>query len=433
MATQAIVAVPVSRSRRQSTRISPIARPRTGADARYRAQPTEPAERTIARCRRAGRAARRAPAGRRHPRAAAERRAEAIGRRPSRSNRPSAPVHRGVFLVGHAGPTAGARDVAGLLACAAGRGAQPQCRRLRSGASRDHGAVPHVDGHAAGTVVAPRRAVASRAALDRARPPPAPRPSRSPPRSHAARPRRDARPRTSSTPRCERARAARLVSPADVLAALDRAQPSRRGAARCAQLLDDRPALTRSAAERRLLDLIRRGGLPAPETNVRVAGHEVDCLWPAERLVVEVDGYAYHAGPRGIRARPAPRRRPPGRGLPRHPRHLAAARRRARGRDRSVARRSRTAQPAWTRVRRPSPIDPARSVRAGRRLGRCAPRRRREPASRERLSRSACAASRTIAERATSRGRRRRGTPRFQTSTQPCRPKTAWRTSWTQW
>ena len=32
------------------------------------------------------------------------------------------------------------------------------------------------------------------------------------------------------------------------------------------------PALTRSEAERRLLDLIRAARLPRPETNVRVAG-----------------------------------------------------------------------------------------------------------------------------------------------------------------
>ena len=28
--------------------------------------------------------------------------------------------------------------------------------------------------------------------------------------------------------------------------------------------------------------------------NARVAGLEVDALWPDERLIVELDGYAYH-------------------------------------------------------------------------------------------------------------------------------------------
>jgi very-short-patch-repair endonuclease len=31
------------------------------------------------------------------------------------------------------------------------------------------------------------------------------------------------------------------------------------------------------------------------KTNVRVAGHEVDFFWPAARLVVEIDGFRYHA------------------------------------------------------------------------------------------------------------------------------------------
>lgn len=60
-------------------------------------------------------------------------------------------------------------------------------------------------------------------------------------------------------------------------------------------LTPDSPTLTRSEAERRLLALVRRAGLPRPRTNVRVAGHEVDALWAAQRLVVEVDGYAFHA------------------------------------------------------------------------------------------------------------------------------------------
>jgi very-short-patch-repair endonuclease len=54
------------------------------------------------------------------------------------------------------------------------------------------------------------------------------------------------------------------------------------------------PQLTRSEAERRLQRLIKAARLPRPATNVRVAGWEVDAFWPRERLIVEVDGYAYH-------------------------------------------------------------------------------------------------------------------------------------------
>ncbi len=56
------------------------------------------------------------------------------------------------------------------------------------------------------------------------------------------------------------------------------------------------PSLTRSEAERRLLDLVRRAHLPHPVTNTRVGRFEVDLLWARERLVVEVDGYAFHGG-----------------------------------------------------------------------------------------------------------------------------------------
>ena len=31
-----------------------------------------------------------------------------------------------------------------------------------------------------------------------------------------------------------------------------------------------------------------------PRFNARLAGYEVDAVWPDRRLVVEVDGYAYH-------------------------------------------------------------------------------------------------------------------------------------------
>jgi very-short-patch-repair endonuclease len=68
-----------------------------------------------------------------------------------------------------------------------------------------------------------------------------------------------------------------------------------RGTKALRRALHDEPSLTRSEAERRLRDLIRKAGLPRPETNARVAGYEVDFFWPAHKLIVEVDGYAYHS------------------------------------------------------------------------------------------------------------------------------------------
>lgn len=97
----------------------------------------------------------------------------------------------------------------------------------------------------------------------------------------------------------ERARSKRLVTPPAVHAAMERC-PKRRGSATLRRLLEDRPTLTRSRAERLLLDLVARSGLPLPETNVRIGAYEVDALWRRERVVVEIDGYAFHADRRAF-------------------------------------------------------------------------------------------------------------------------------------
>jgi very-short-patch-repair endonuclease len=71
--------------------------------------------------------------------------------------------------------------------------------------------------------------------------------------------------------------------------------PKHRGTSALREAIRTDPKLTRSEAERRLLELIRAAGLPEPETNARIAGWEVDFLWRERRLVVEVDGYAFHS------------------------------------------------------------------------------------------------------------------------------------------
>ncbi len=55
------------------------------------------------------------------------------------------------------------------------------------------------------------------------------------------------------------------------------------------------PALTRSAAERRFLALVRGAGLPQPECNAVFRGYEVDFLWREGGIAVEVDGFRYHS------------------------------------------------------------------------------------------------------------------------------------------
>jgi very-short-patch-repair endonuclease len=52
---------------------------------------------------------------------------------------------------------------------------------------------------------------------------------------------------------------------------------------------------TRSGGERAMLKLIRAAGLPAPRTDVMIAGFTADFCWPDQRLIVEVDGYDFRA------------------------------------------------------------------------------------------------------------------------------------------
>ncbi|MDQ3729329.1 MAG: type IV toxin-antitoxin system AbiEi family antitoxin domain-containing protein [Actinomycetota bacterium] len=54
-------------------------------------------------------------------------------------------------------------------------------------------------------------------------------------------------------------------------------------------------ARTRSELEMLFLDICRRAELPMPSVNVVVEGFEVDAYWAAAKLVVELDGYAFHS------------------------------------------------------------------------------------------------------------------------------------------
>lgn len=93
----------------------------------------------------------------------------------------------------------------------------------------------------------------------------------------------------------------RVVEEAERRGLVDRVQLARRlagirGAATLREVLRrfDAPQVTRSEAERRMLDLVRAAALPRPSTNTRIGRYEVDLLWQAQRLVVEIDGYAFH-------------------------------------------------------------------------------------------------------------------------------------------
>ncbi len=82
----------------------------------------------------------------------------------------------------------------------------------------------------------------------------------------------------------------------DRLRAIADRYPGRPGRGRLRKLLHDiaEPALTRSPPELLLLKKLRKAGVPLPRHNARIAGMEVDLLFPDHKLVVEVDGYMFH-------------------------------------------------------------------------------------------------------------------------------------------
>ncbi len=70
---------------------------------------------------------------------------------------------------------------------------------------------------------------------------------------------------------------------------------------------------TRSPLEDHFPAFARAAGLPPYRVNARIAGFEVDIVFDAERLIVELDGWAFHrdhAQFTGDRARDASRWRP---------------------------------------------------------------------------------------------------------------------------
>jgi len=83
------------------------------------------------------------------------------------------------------------------------------------------------------------------------------------------------------------------------LAVLERAR-GRRGAKplkRAVELYVPEPHRTRSWLEQRALQIIRAAGLPSPQVNLHLNGHEVDLQWPEANLVVELDSREHHDTP----------------------------------------------------------------------------------------------------------------------------------------
>jgi very-short-patch-repair endonuclease len=60
--------------------------------------------------------------------------------------------------------------------------------------------------------------------------------------------------------------------------------------------LDPDPAFVRSEFERRMRRLLRARGLPMPDSNPWTEIAEIDLVWSAQRVAMELDGYETHRG-----------------------------------------------------------------------------------------------------------------------------------------
>ena len=72
----------------------------------------------------------------------------------------------------------------------------------------------------------------------------------------------------------------------------------RRGARRHANVVARYRGLplerARSGAEIRAIEILAEAGRPLPRLNVRIADEEADLSWPAQRLILEIDGGPFH-------------------------------------------------------------------------------------------------------------------------------------------
>jgi hypothetical protein len=82
---------------------------------------------------------------------------------------------------------------------------------------------------------------------------------------------------------------------------LARSNGRRTGALRAAlAAAGGEPPRVNSDWERDLLDFCDDHGIPRPALNVSVAGYVVDALWPAKKVIVELDSWSFHRSKRAF-------------------------------------------------------------------------------------------------------------------------------------
>jgi very-short-patch-repair endonuclease len=89
----------------------------------------------------------------------------------------------------------------------------------------------------------------------------------------------------------------KLLRLREVAVAYERSRGRRRARKRIRPFLDAEQRYvedTASPLEDRFAAFVRTHRLPPPQTNVLVGRDEVDALWPAARLIVELDSWEFH-------------------------------------------------------------------------------------------------------------------------------------------
>jgi predicted transcriptional regulator of viral defense system len=211
------------------------------------------------------------------------------------------PIHRGVYAVGHPTLTREARYLAAVLACGDGavlshRSAAALWGLVPSGAASIEVTVPLPSGFRSTEAIRVHRSRRPTESTTRA----------AVPVTTPARTLADLA--ETATARAlekavEVAEQQRLLDAVEIAAvAADR--PGRAGPRRLVRVLEthDTDHTTRSELEDAFLELCDRHGIPRPAVNARVAGYEVDFCWPAERLIVETDGFRFHGSRRAFAA-----------------------------------------------------------------------------------------------------------------------------------
>ena len=200
-------------------------------------------------------------------------------------------VHRGVYRVGHAAPSLEARYIAAVLACGdravLGGQAAAFLWRLLKGRPPPPSALAPTERRVKGVACRQCRRLEP-ADLTVCREIPV---------TTVARTLVDLAPHLPSPAlarACHEAGVLHRTTPAQVEAVLAR-RPNSPGSAALRAVIRGEVPVTLSKLESGFLGLLRANRLPLPLANRRFGSRRLDCHWPAERLVVELDSYRYHA------------------------------------------------------------------------------------------------------------------------------------------